>query len=32
MARTWSSPRAGAPTIAAARTEGGWQVQLSWAL
>lgn len=32
MARTWSSPRAGAPAIAAARTEGGWQLQLSWAL
>ena len=32
MARTWSSPRMGAPAVAAARTEGGWQLQLSWAL
>jgi membrane-associated phospholipid phosphatase len=32
MARTWSSPRGGTPAVAAARTEGGWQVQFSWSL
>ena len=32
MARTWSSPRGGTPAVAAARTEDGWLVHLSWSL